>query len=127
MESHNDSVNIKCGFYSTKGTIFKTIIEMEDIPNELGINWDLTGINYVPVSNWTMATEGSNGSKLLGWGQKTADCSIRSIIGRRLPTTTNNICWENTTLSSNYEFPEDWDITFTQNHWANEKTTEAHI
>ena len=37
----------------------QTIIEMEDILNELVINWDQTGINYVPVSNWTMATEGS--------------------------------------------------------------------
>ena len=25
------------------------------------------------------------------------------------------------------KFPKDSDITFTQNHWANEKTTEAHI
>ena len=24
-------------------------------------------------------------------------------------------------------FPEDWDITFTENHWANEMTTESHI
>ena len=25
------------------------------------------------------------------------------------------------------KFPEDWNITFTQNHWANEKTTELHL
>ena len=25
------------------------------------------------------------------------------------------------------KFPKDWDITFTQNYWANEKTAEAHI
>ena len=25
------------------------------------------------------------------------------------------------------EFPEDWDITFTPNHWANEATTERYI
>lgn len=37
----------------------QTVIEMEDIPSELVINWDHTGINFVPVSNWTMATEGS--------------------------------------------------------------------
>lgn len=32
---------------------------MEDIPHDLLINWDHTGINYVSVSNWTMAAEGS--------------------------------------------------------------------
>ncbi len=32
-----------------------SIIEMEDIPPDLVINWDhTTGIHYVPVSNWTL-------------------------------------------------------------------------
>lgn len=31
------------------------IIEMENVPDELVINWDHTGINYVPTSSWTMA------------------------------------------------------------------------
>ena len=37
----------------------RAIIEMEEIPEDLVINWDQTGINYVPVSSWTMAKEGS--------------------------------------------------------------------
>ena len=48
----------------------QTIVEMEDIPNELVINWDHTGINYVPVSNWTMATEGSKRIEVGGLGDK---------------------------------------------------------
>jgi hypothetical protein len=36
-----------------------TITEMEDIPNDLILNWDHTGIIYIPVGNWTMAKEGS--------------------------------------------------------------------
>ena len=31
---------------------------MEEIPDSLIINWDQTGINYVPVSQWTMAKQG---------------------------------------------------------------------
>ena len=38
----------------------KAIIEMEDIPDSLVINWDHTGIHYVPVGAWTMEKEGSN-------------------------------------------------------------------
>ena len=45
----------------------QTIIEMEDIPNELVVNWDHTEINYVPVGNWTMVTEGL---KRMGWVTK---------------------------------------------------------
>ncbi len=33
---------------------------LEKVPPELVINWDHTVINNVPVSNWTMAKEGSN-------------------------------------------------------------------
>lgn len=48
----------------------QTIIEMEEIPKELVINWDHTGINYVPVSNWTMAKEGSKRIEVAGLGDK---------------------------------------------------------
>ena len=36
----------------------RAIIEFEEIPCELVINWEQTGIHYVPVSSWTMAREG---------------------------------------------------------------------
>ena len=32
---------------------------MYKIPPELVINWDQTGINIVPVSQWTMDVEGA--------------------------------------------------------------------
>ena len=38
----------------------EVISQMEEVPNDLIINWDHTGINYVPTSNWTMAEEGSS-------------------------------------------------------------------
>ncbi len=32
----------------------KVIVQMENIPSDLVINWDQTGMHYVPVSSWTM-------------------------------------------------------------------------
>ena len=32
----------------------KSIIEMDEIPDDLVLNWDQTGIHHVPVSSWTM-------------------------------------------------------------------------
>ena len=32
---------------------------MDEVPLELFVNWDQTGFKYVPVSEWTMAEEGS--------------------------------------------------------------------
>ncbi|XP_019635711.1 PREDICTED: uncharacterized protein LOC109478536 [Branchiostoma belcheri] len=35
------------------------IVRENDIPDELVVNWDQTGINVVPVGGWTLAEEGS--------------------------------------------------------------------
>lgn len=44
----------------------QTVIEMEEVLKELAINWDHTGIQYVPVSSWTMAKEGSKLVEIAG-------------------------------------------------------------
>ena len=44
---------------------------IEDILAELVIKWDQTGIDYVPVSSWTMEKEGSKWEKLLDLRTKT--------------------------------------------------------
>ena len=46
------------------------IVEMEEIPTDLIINWDHTGIKYVPVGNWTLAKEGSEGVDIVGLDDK---------------------------------------------------------
>ena len=48
----------------------KAIIEMEDIPGYLVINWDQTGINYVPVSSWTIAKSGLQRVEIAGTDDK---------------------------------------------------------
>ncbi len=35
------------------------VVTMDDIPPELVLNWDQTGIHLVPASTWTMDREGS--------------------------------------------------------------------
>jgi len=41
---------------------------MEEIPNELAINWDHIGIKCVSVSQWTMAKKGFKRVELEGGG-----------------------------------------------------------
>ena len=36
----------------------KIIVSMDKIPPGLVINFDLTGLNYIPISYWTMDKEG---------------------------------------------------------------------
>ena len=37
----------------------KGIVIMEEIPDDMVVNWDQTAIKYIPSSNWTMDKEGS--------------------------------------------------------------------
>ena len=46
------------------------IIEMEEISQDLIINWDQTAVNYVSVSNWTMAKEGTHKVAISGVDDK---------------------------------------------------------
>ena len=44
----------------------KLVMEMEDIPVELVINFDQTGIKYVPTSSWSLEKEGSKRVAIVG-------------------------------------------------------------
>ncbi len=46
----------------------KAVVEFEDVPSQLIINWDQTGINYmyVPVSQWTMEGKGTKRVDVIG-------------------------------------------------------------
>ena len=48
----------------------KAVVEMAEIPHDLIINWDHTGIEYIPVSQWTMAQEGSKRVEISGIEEK---------------------------------------------------------
>ena len=48
----------------------KLIISMDEIPEDLVINLDQTGIHYIPVSDWTMAEGGSKRVKIAGKDDK---------------------------------------------------------
>ena len=48
----------------------KVIIEMEEIPYELVINWDQTAIHYVPVGSWTIEKEGAQRVEIVGKDDK---------------------------------------------------------
>ena len=46
------------------------VIQMDEIPAELMVNFDQTVINYVPVFSWTMEKEGSRLVEIIGKDDK---------------------------------------------------------
>ena len=50
--------------------VIKQVIAMDEIPADLVINFDQTGLNYVPVSDWTMEAEGAKRVEIAGKNDK---------------------------------------------------------
>ena len=48
----------------------KNVIELDEIPPQLIINWDQTAIHYIPVGSWTMELEGTKRVDIAGKGDK---------------------------------------------------------
>ena len=44
----------------------KNVVELDEIPPQLIINWDQTAIYYVPVGSWTMELEGAKRVEIAG-------------------------------------------------------------
>ena len=106
----------------------RVVAEMEEIPPDLVINWDQTGINYVPVSVWTMAKEGSKRVEIVGADDKRQITGVYAcnMTGDFLPI---QLVYQGKTSKClpSFQFPSDWHITFTPNHWCNESTMEDYI
>lgn len=104
----------------------KVAIEFDDIPPELVINWDQTGIHYVPVSSWTMENEGSKWVEIAGADDKQQITAVfgGSIAGDFLPV---QLIYQGKTTRSlpSHKFPSSWHVTFTENHWSSELTTTS--
>lgn len=53
------------------------IVKMEDIPDNLVLNWDHTAISIVPGSQWTMAQKGAKRIEIIGLDDK---CQITVVL-----------------------------------------------
>ena len=104
------------------------IVIMEEIPSSLILNWDHTGLKYVPVSSWTMALQDSKKVSLAGIDNKGQITGVFAITldGNLLPP---QLIYQRTTSAClpRVKCPGDWHVTHSSNYWANESTTKEYI
>ena len=118
-------------FNEIKGDFLRDIVTsvtMEEIPAELIMNWDQTGLNLVPASNWTMEVRGSKRVEVAGLTNKRQITAVLcgTLTGDFLPP---QIVYRGKTDRCHpvFNFPPDWDITHSPNHWSNESTVVDYI
>ncbi len=121
----------KSKFMSIKETFLQEIVyvvTMEEITGELILNWDQTGLNLIPAPAWTMEKRGTKRVKIKGVDDKRQITGVfcANLFGEFLPM---QLIYGGKTSRCHppFEFPADWDITHSSNHWANETTMLAYI
>ena len=91
----------------------RNVIMMDEVPAELVINWDQTGLNYVPVSQWTMEQEGAKRVEIDGKDDKRQITAVFgcSMSGDFLPP---QLVYQGKTTKClpSFQFPSDWSITY---------------
>ena len=105
-----------------------TTVEMEQIPAELVLNWDQTGIRLVPSSTWTMERRGEHRVEMVGVNNKRQITEVfcGNALGEFLPL---QLIYKgkSSRCHPRYEFPSDWNITHSPKYWSTEDTTLQYI
>ena len=98
----------------------KILVNYEEIPDSLVINWDHTGIKYIPVSSWTMEREGRKRVEILGIDNKRQITAVFAATkaGNFLPI---QVIYKGKTTTKHKI------ASYTENHWANEETTKQYV
>ena len=103
-------------------------VTMENIPMELILNWDQTGIKMVPSSGWTMDRQGAKRVEVSGVNDKRMITAVfcGSLTGDFLPL---QLIYKGKTnrCHPRFQFPPDWHITQSPKHWSTEQTMVEYI
>ena len=107
---------------------FIMVKQLLEIPDDLVLNWDHTGINIVPGSTWTMDQKGQQHVQLLALDDKRQITAVvcGSLTGNLLPF---QLIYQGKTTAClpKVLLPQNWHITCTDNHWSNEQKTLEYI
>ena len=104
------------------------VVSLAEIPFDLVINLDQTGINYIPVSSWTMEVQGAKRVEVAGKDDKHqittvfAGSMTTDFLPPQLVHQGKTKCCQ-----PQYQFLESWDIIFSPNHWSNERTMKCYV
>lgn len=110
-------------------TDIKAVVTLEDIPDQLILNWDHIGINVVlPTSLWTMEEKGSRKVEIVALDDKRQLTAVvcGALHGDVLPV---QLIYQGKTAACllKVSFPHDWLLSYTPNHWSNDEKTREYI
>ena len=118
-------------FPEVKATFLERVrsaVTAHDIPPQLVINFDQTGVNVVPVSSWTMHSEGAKQVEIFGKEDKRQITVLlgTTLAGQLLPP---QVVYQGKTDACHprYTFPPEWNVTHSENHWSTIEKMEEFL
>ncbi len=106
----------------------KAQIVMNEIPDDLIINWDQTPIHIVPTGEWTMHQSGAKIIPIANLDDKRQITAVlaTSIKGQYLSP---QLIYKGKTIRCHPKViqPPGWDVWHSYNHWSNEETMKRYI
>ncbi|CAH1248589.1 POGZ [Branchiostoma lanceolatum] len=107
---------------------FKKAVGDLDIPDDMVINWDQTGVNIVPVGDWTLVEAGARQVPVVGHEDKRQITLLLaiSLSGHQLPP---QVLYQGKTdaCHARFNFPDEWDVFHTESHWSNSGSKERYV
>ncbi|CAH1257592.1 POGZ [Branchiostoma lanceolatum] len=107
--------------------IKETVTEF-GIPDDMIINWDQTGVNIVPVGDWTLEEAGARQVPVIGLEDKRQITLLLaiSLSGNLIPP---QVLYQGKTdaCHARFEFPEEWDVFHTESHWSTTNSMERYL
>ena len=101
---------------------------MNDIPDDLVVNWDQTGLHLVLTGQWTMHRQGERVVSISNSDDKRQITAVvaASMTGEYLPP---QLIYTGKTEKCHpvVSIPSGWDIWHSHNHWSNEVTMKRYI
>ena len=90
---------------------------LKEIPEDLIINWDQTGLKYVPVADWTFAEKGSKRVEISGLDDKRQiTVLLTCTMSGKLLSTQVIYAGKTSACLPKVTCPKDWYLTYTENH-----------
>lgn len=106
----------------------QAMVLMNEIPDELIVNWDQTGIQLAPTGDWTMNRAGAKVIPIHNSDDKRQITAVlsASLSGEYLAP---QLLYQGKTdrCHPKVTFPEGWDVWHSENHWSNEDTMKRYI
>ena len=104
-----------------------TTVIMDEIPPELILNWDQTGLNLVLSSSWTIEQRGARRVEITGLNDKRMITVV--FCGTLCDFVPLQLVYRGKTerCHPKHNFPEDWHIIHSPNHWSTEETMKDYL